>query len=134
MGRSDEEEVAELRAMFSSPTTKISRRPAWDSTPLRNRPSALRGLRPVTREPWAMDENVYNKKFEMRDIGTPDRYLDKTARFKEDNFRRVDYMCRFDQKYSNINGTLDAYALPLRHRACTPYAPPTLRNAHRPAV
>ena len=48
MGRTEADEVAELKQMFRSP----ARRPAWDSTPLRNRPAALIGLKPVTREPW----------------------------------------------------------------------------------
>jgi hypothetical protein len=47
---------------------------------------------------------VYNRKFEMRDVGVPDRYLDKTARVKENNSKYVDYLCRFDQKYSEMNG------------------------------
>jgi len=109
MVRSEEEEVNELKQMFRSPTSKMSRRPAWDSTPLRNRPSALQGLRPVTREPWAIDEDVYNKKYEMRDVGTPDRYLDKTARVKENTFKYVDYLCRFDQKYSELDGKYDRF-------------------------
>ena len=61
---SEAEEIAQLRTMFD-------RRPAWDSTPLRNRPAALVGLKPVTREPWAIDEDVYNKRFETRDVGVP---------------------------------------------------------------
>jgi hypothetical protein len=106
---SEDEEVQELKQMFSSPTKSKkhrspARKPAWDSTPLRSRPSALVGLRPVTREPWAIDEDVYNRKFEMRDVGVPDRYLDKTARVKENNSKYVDYLCRFDQKYSEMNG------------------------------
>jgi len=105
MGRNEADEVAELKSMFRSPP----RRPAWDSTPLRNRPSALMGLKPVTREPWAVDEEVYNRKFETRDIGTPDRYLDRTARKKDIAFKSVDYMCRFDQKYAEINGKYDRF-------------------------
>ena len=71
---SEAEELAELKSMFSSPPKKgppipINRRPAWDDTPLRNRPSALIGIKPVTREPWAIDEDVYNRKFETRDVG-----------------------------------------------------------------
>ena len=56
---SEAEEVAELKQMFRSPgvlvnrgTIPIHKRPAWDGTPLRNRPSALTGIKPVTREPW----------------------------------------------------------------------------------
>ena len=57
MGLSEAEEIAELKDMFRSPPKKANKfknRPAWDSTPLRNRPSALVGLKPVTREPWAV--------------------------------------------------------------------------------
>lgn len=111
MVKTEDDEVAELKAMFSSPlkNSKFKNRPAWDGTPLRNRPSALNGLKPVTREPWAVDEDVYNRRFETRDIGVPDRYLDKTARVKGEMFRHIDYMSRFDQKYSELNGTLDKY-------------------------
>ena len=57
MARSEADEIAELKDMFRSPPkkgNKFKNRPAWDSTPLRNRPSALVGLKPVTREPWAV--------------------------------------------------------------------------------
>ena len=60
------EEVADLKQMFAR---NIRNRPPWDDTPLRNRPSALVGLKPVTREPWAIDEDVYNRKHETRDVG-----------------------------------------------------------------
>ena len=43
MPRAEADEVAELKKMFN-------RRPAWDSTPLRARPAALKGLQPITRE------------------------------------------------------------------------------------
>jgi len=59
--------------------------------------------------PRAVDEDVYNRKIEMRDVGTPDRYLDKTARTREINYRHVDYMARFDQKYADLNGKLDRF-------------------------
>ena len=35
--------------------------PLWDSSPLRHCPHVLRGISPVTREPWAVDEQIYNK-------------------------------------------------------------------------
>ena len=63
--KSDRDEVAELRAMFS--------RQPWDNTPFRSRPAALIGLLPVTREPWAYDEEVYNRNFGTRDVGVPER-------------------------------------------------------------
>jgi hypothetical protein len=65
MAPSDSDEVAALRAMG------LGRRPAWDGSPLRARPAALKGLQPITREPWAIDEDVYNRRFETRDVGVP---------------------------------------------------------------
>ena len=38
-----------------------------------------------------------------------DRYLDKTARQREGQKNLIDYMCRFDSKYVELNGTLDKY-------------------------
>ena len=34
----------------------------WDSTPMRERPAELRGIKPVTPEPWARDEEFYQRK------------------------------------------------------------------------
>ena len=41
-----------------SPPNKSDDKPAWDNSPMRSRPAALRGLKPVTPEPWAADEQV----------------------------------------------------------------------------
>ena len=38
-----------------------------------------------------------------------DRYLDKTARSREMGSKYIDYMCRFDNKYAELNGTYDRY-------------------------
>ena len=35
--------------------------PSWDSSTYRPCPFVLRGIRPVTREPWVFDEKVYNR-------------------------------------------------------------------------
>ena len=94
--------MAELKKMFKSPSSKMKNRPPWNGTPLRNRPSQLKGLKPVTPEPWKLDEDFYNRKFETRDVGTPDRYLDKTARDKYLTHFQIDYRCRFDAKYGEI--------------------------------
>jgi len=94
---SDAEEVRELKKM-------LARRPPWDSTPLRNRPSALVGLKPVTREPWAVDEDVYNRKFETRDVGVADRYLDKTARARAAGYNLTMAMNAFNMKYDAGDG------------------------------
>ena len=62
------------------------RRTQWNSTPFRNCPDQLRGLQPVTREPWYEDMAIYNKKFpiagEGHDTGTlgsQDVYDDESA-------------------------------------------------------
>lgn len=95
------DEVRELRKMFKSPSRGrgIHNRPPWNGTPLRNRPSQLRGLKPVTPEPWKIDEDYYNARFETRDVDEPDRYLDKTARKRFASHLLVDYRARFDAKY-----------------------------------
>ena len=62
------------------------RRTQWNSTPFRNCPDQLRGIQPVTREPWYEDMAIYNKKFpiagEGHDTGTlssQDVYDDESA-------------------------------------------------------
>jgi len=34
------------------------KQPAWDSSPLRPVPHTLKGLKPVTREPWSIDQEI----------------------------------------------------------------------------
>lgn len=108
------DELAELKLMFSSPPAKGSafnhRRPPWDATPLRKRPSALVDLKPVTLEPWAIDEDVYNRRFEMCDVGVPDRHLDQTARSRNAEEKKMAYLCRFD---SRLNATARLIVPPL---------------------
>ena len=36
-------------------------KPMWDSSPMRYCPHVLRGISPVTREPWCIDEKIYNR-------------------------------------------------------------------------
>ena len=58
----DAQEVAELRGMFSggspaqahstSTASSSDNKPKWNSSPLRNPPGNLRGVRPITQEPW----------------------------------------------------------------------------------
>ena len=63
--KTEAEEIAELRLMIKqerplaishapSPpeTSSQASRPKWNTSPLRNPPAALRGVRPVTNEPW----------------------------------------------------------------------------------
>ena len=42
-------------------------------------------------------------------ICTADRYLDKTARVRALSYNKIDYMCRFDQKYSELSGSYDRF-------------------------
>lgn len=34
------------------------KQPAWDSSPLRAVPHTLKGLKPITREPWSVDQEI----------------------------------------------------------------------------
>ena len=43
--------------------------PLWDSSPLRHTPYVLRGIVPVTREPWCEDEKIYNRNTTRSTIG-----------------------------------------------------------------
>lgn len=43
------------------PPTALSKGPTWDTSPFRPCPHTLRGIKPVTREPWVHDERVYNR-------------------------------------------------------------------------
>lgn len=68
------EEIAELQALgINHPARRRwrekeqakkweQREKSWNSTPLRYRPAELRGLKPATPEPWAIDEEFYQKK------------------------------------------------------------------------
>ena len=62
--KSEAEEVAELQELIGrspakhygstmSGASSVANRPRWDARPLHNPPGALRGLKPVTKEPWA---------------------------------------------------------------------------------
>jgi hypothetical protein len=93
-----------LMSMRAKPESRVAGRPAWDNTALRARPAALVGLKPVTREPWAQDEAVYNKKFETRQTGTPERYVDKTARSLLHKDRQQAYLNRYGDKYDGAVG------------------------------
>ena len=92
-------------------------RPAWNATPMRHAPAALKGLKPVTPEPWAADEAVYDRWKREADkaaspeagYGVAERHLNKTARAKEADYKYNDYMARFDNKYADLNGQLDKY-------------------------
>ena len=60
--------VAQLfnrRAREDARKAKATRREGWDPTPWRYVPPALRGLKPVTDEPWAADEILFDRFVEM---------------------------------------------------------------------
>ena len=73
---SEAEEIAELMSLgINHPARKRYRdarsgqkkkmeslEKAWNPTPLRYRPAELRGLKPKTPEPWAIDEEFYQRK------------------------------------------------------------------------
>ena len=90
-------------------------RPAWNSTPMRHAPAALKGLKPVTPEPWASDEAIYDRLYNSQarnaesGFGVNERHLNKTARKKEHEYRYTDYMARFNQKYAESSGALNKY-------------------------
>ena len=81
--KSEAEEIEELMALgINHPARRRFRERAqrrkweqlekgWNKTPMRTRPPNLAGLRPITREPWAIDEDVYNRRLETRDVGVP---------------------------------------------------------------
>ena len=52
-------------------STRVSGRPGWDDTPMRPRPSAMRGLLEdrgpqfPPKEPFARDEEIYNRRLPM---------------------------------------------------------------------
>uniref|UniRef100_A0A7S2ISE2 Uncharacterized protein n=1 Tax=Haptolina brevifila TaxID=156173 RepID=A0A7S2ISE2_9EUKA len=102
---SEEEEIAELRAMFepgghsppkqhttSTASSTNESRPKWNSSPLRNPPGALRGVRPVTLEPWMevaeADRKValnfgHENEWEPRE--EVNSYVEDARRRREDN-------------------------------------------------
>ncbi len=77
---------------------------------MRYRPPQLRGLKPVTREPWKVDEDFYSARMrKVEGAEVPERYKDLEARAKEDEWRKTNYRARFDAKFVQIDGTLDAF-------------------------
>lgn len=102
----------------------LHERPAWDGTPLRARPPALRGLLAHQRggrspdgwgsEPWARDETVYNQRFGMWsdydghfNIGERFEYSPVRVRMLE--MRKTDYIGRWNNKFEQIAGKIDRF-------------------------
>ena len=65
-----------------------------------------RAARSVLRRVWLLTPARAARPASRR---TADRYLDRTARVKGEMFRHIDYMSRFDQKYTELSGALDKY-------------------------
>ena len=86
-------------------------RPKWDDTPLRSRPPALKGLL-VKNEPWARDELVYNRRFNMQ--CDYDGHFAVESPFAPNRMimaeiRKEAYLGRVNQKQMQITGTLDMH-------------------------
>ena len=70
-------------------------RQPWDPSPMRHTPHVLRGIKPVTAEPWAMDEAIYNEDT-LRDTtdeersGGGDLDLGSTSHAERARLRQVD--------------------------------------------
>ena len=59
--------------------------------------------------PHAASKTSFDPLVDVSHLCTADRYLDKTARVREMSYNKIDYMCRFDQKYSELNGSYDRF-------------------------
>lgn len=75
----DEEEVEELLRMGvgwnqNSWEDERYKEAGWDASPHKNPPAYLKKLKPVTREPWTIDAQVYNAAFNQADFGKGERY------------------------------------------------------------
>lgn len=77
----DEEEVEELLRMgvgWKPPRGSQEEdqylEHGWDPSPHKNPPAYLKLLKPITREPWTIDAEIYNTKFNTADFGKPTRY------------------------------------------------------------
>jgi hypothetical protein len=46
----------------------------WDPSPHKNPPAMIKNIKPITREPWTIDQQVYNRAFDTSDFGKPERY------------------------------------------------------------
>ena len=60
---------SQITASGLKKNASLGDQPLWNSSPMRYCPPRLQGIQPVTREPWALDEDVYNRRFETRDVG-----------------------------------------------------------------
>lgn len=122
---SEADELKQLNSMGISPTTRRRREEElrkrnklregdWDPSVQKTRPPMLRGLKPMTMEPWAKDEAFYQKK-----TGSYEPELNSKERF-------------FDESpLDNIAG----YTSQVRRQACPVRGPdpdPGPQRAHSP--
>ena len=75
----DEEEVEELMRLGvgwtqHSEADERYLEANWDPSPHKNPPAYLKEIKPFTREPWTIDQEVYNRAFNQSDFGKPQRY------------------------------------------------------------
>ena len=75
----DQEEVEELMRMGvgyheMSASDERYLEAGWDPSPHKNPPPTLAKLKPMTREPWTIDQQIYNEKMNTQDYGKPRRY------------------------------------------------------------
>lgn len=73
----------QLEKEYREDYQKWLKRTGWNSTPFRNAPEQLKGLSPVTREPWFEDMAVYNSKFSNHAVDEKERYADGTVGAKK---------------------------------------------------
>ena len=97
-----------LRASSSAPNL-VEQRPQWNSTPLRSRPNALRGLKLYkANEAWARDEILYHERSQT----ASNYWSDFHGMFDIPGFsqlapnrvfhwelRKTDYVGRWNQKF-----------------------------------
>jgi len=66
----------------------------WDSSVFRNAPWQLRGLKPVTREPWCRDAAIYNAKFIDDPLEAAGGTAAITSAYLDGTFGASDYRVR----------------------------------------
>uniref|UniRef100_A0A7S2JFS5 Uncharacterized protein n=1 Tax=Haptolina brevifila TaxID=156173 RepID=A0A7S2JFS5_9EUKA len=68
----------EIEREYREGYEKWMKEAGWNSTPFRNAPWQIRGLNPVTREPWFEDMAIYNAKFGPKEEEEDGMYIDGT--------------------------------------------------------
>ena len=70
---------AKVEQEYQEEYGKWMRRTGWNSTPFRNAPDPIKGLKPVTREPWYEDMAIYNAKFSSHIEDAHEGFNDESA-------------------------------------------------------